>query len=308
MRKQVLVPENVEMADIHAIQTRVKKHNLLTVVLLIPLFAGCALRESHETLGGIVFVLSIALMVLSFISGRGDEKRLPAYWAKYQQIHRMDNLLRANLVGVWLCAEARVAVYREGSGYRVQLGVLDEKTGAWENDEQDEVFPTLADVREYATQEGYEPMDVDFEQMTDEEFQQFLDRSRILMKKKREENVELADIQAVRERMTQWAIRLWLLLIPVIVGIILSTQGESTARAGNFIVRIAFLLILMGAGYVAYLRNLERKYWAKYQQIHRMDNLPIDDVHKYLAQAGTKVDLGKMTDEEFQQFLDAHRL
>ena len=66
-----------------------------------------------------------------------------------------------------------------GSGYRVQLGVLDEKTGAWENDEQDEAFPTLADVREYATQEGYEPMDVDFEQMTDEEFQQFLDRSRI---------------------------------------------------------------------------------------------------------------------------------
>lgn len=63
------------------------------------------------------------------------------------------------------------------------------------------------------------------------------------MKKKREENVELSDIQAVRERMTQWAIRLWLLLIPVIVGIILSAQGESTAREGNFIVRIAFLLI-----------------------------------------------------------------
>ena len=117
--------------------------------------------------------------MLGFISGRGDEKRLPAYWAKYQQIHRMDNLLRANLVGVWLCAEARVAVYREGSGYRVQLDVLNEKTGAWENDEQDEVFPTLADVREYASQEGYEPMAVDFGTMTDEEFQQFLDRSRI---------------------------------------------------------------------------------------------------------------------------------
>ena len=174
MRKQVLVPENVEMADIQTIQTRIKKHNLLTTALLIPLFAGCALWESNETLGGIVFVLSIALMVLGFISGRDDEKRLPAYWAKYQQIHRMDNL-----VGVWLCAEARVAVYREGSGYRVQLGVLDEKTGAWENDEQDEVFPTLADVREYASQEGYEPMDVDFEQMTDEEFQQFLDAHRI---------------------------------------------------------------------------------------------------------------------------------
>ena len=41
------------------------------------------------------------------------------------------------------------------------------------------IFPTLADVREYAAQEGYEPMDVDFEQMTDEEFQQILDRSRI---------------------------------------------------------------------------------------------------------------------------------
>ena len=47
------------------------------------------------------------------------------------------------------------------------------------------------------------------------------------MKKKREENVELADIQAVWERMTQWAIRLWLLLIPVIVGNILSTQVQS---------------------------------------------------------------------------------
>ena len=93
MRKyEVVVPENVEMADIHAIQTRIKKHNLLTTALLIPLFAGCALRESNETLGGIVFVLSIVLMVLGFISGRDDEKRLPAYWAKYQQIHRMDNL------------------------------------------------------------------------------------------------------------------------------------------------------------------------------------------------------------------------
>ena len=78
------------MADIHAIQTRVKKHNLLTVALLIPLFAGYALyqQESTETLGGIVFVLSMVLMVLGFVSGRGDEKRLPAYWAKYQQIHR----------------------------------------------------------------------------------------------------------------------------------------------------------------------------------------------------------------------------
>ena len=94
MRNQVRVPENVEMADIHAIQTRVKKHNLLTVALLIPLFAGYALyqQESTETLGGIVFVLSMVLMVLGFVSGRGDEKRLPAYWAKYQQIHRMDIL------------------------------------------------------------------------------------------------------------------------------------------------------------------------------------------------------------------------
>ena len=180
MRKyEVDVPENVEMADIHAIQTRVKKHNLLTVALLIPLFAGYALRESSETLGGIVFVLSIALMVLGFISGRGDEKRLPAYWAKYQQIHRMDNLLRANLVGVWLCAEARVAVYREGSDYRVQLGVLDEKTGAWMTDEQGRTFSKIGDVREYLAQAGFKAGKADFEQMTDEEFQQFLDAHRI---------------------------------------------------------------------------------------------------------------------------------
>ncbi len=181
MRKQVVVPENVEMAEIQAIQKRIRRHDLLMLLPLLPLRVGYALyqQESSEMLGGVIFVLSILLMALGFVSGKRDEKRLPAYWAKYQQIHRMDNLLRANLVGVWLCAEARVAVYREGSGYRVQLGVLDEKTGAWENDEQDEVFPTLADVREYATQEGYEPMDVDFGQMTDEEFQQFLDAHRI---------------------------------------------------------------------------------------------------------------------------------
>lgn len=100
------------MADIHAIQTRVKKHNLLTAALLIPLFAGCALRESSETLGGMVFVLSIALMVLGFISGRGDEKRLPAYWAKYQQIHRMDNLLRESRRRVALRRSARGGVPR----------------------------------------------------------------------------------------------------------------------------------------------------------------------------------------------------
>ena len=181
MRKQVVVPENVEMAEIQAIQKRIRRHDLLMLVPLLPLRVGYALyqQESSEMLGGVIFVLSILLMALGFVSGKRDEKRLPAYWAKYQQIHRMDNLLRANLVGVWLCAEARVAVYREGSGYRVQLDVLDETTGAWENDEQDETFPTLIDVREYATQEGYEPMDVEFEQMTDEEFQQFLDAHRI---------------------------------------------------------------------------------------------------------------------------------
>lgn len=182
MRKyEVVVPENVEMVDIQAIQKRVRRHELMGLLMLLPLFAGYALyqQKSSEMLGGIVFVLSIVLMVLGFVSGRGDKKRLPAYWTKYQQLHRMDNLLRANLVGVWLCAEARVAVYREGNDYRVQMGVLDEKTGAWENDEQGETFPTLADVREYAAQEGYEPMDVDFGRMTDEEFQQFLDAHRL---------------------------------------------------------------------------------------------------------------------------------
>ncbi len=47
MRKyEVVVPENVEMADIQSIQTRIKKHNLLTPALLIPLIGGCAMRES----------------------------------------------------------------------------------------------------------------------------------------------------------------------------------------------------------------------------------------------------------------------
>lgn len=179
MRKQVLVPENVEMADIHAIQTRVKKHNLLTVVLLIPLFAGCALRESHETLGGIVFVLSMVLMVLGFVSGRGDEKRLPAYWAKYQQIHRMDNLPQTNLVGVWLSNETRIAITRDGEAYRVQESISNSRNGAWMTDEQGRTFSKIGDVREYLAQAGFKAGKADFEQMTDEEFQQFLDAHRI---------------------------------------------------------------------------------------------------------------------------------
>lgn len=180
MKHEVNVPENVEMAEIQAIQKRVKRHNLLSLLPLLPLCVGYALyqQESSETLGGVIFVLSILLITLGFVSGKRDEKRLSAYWAKYQQRRRMDNLLRANLVGVWLCDEGRVAVYREGSDYRVQLDVLDEN-GAWENDEQGETFPTLADVRDYAAEEGYEPMDVDFGKMTEEEFQQFLDKNRI---------------------------------------------------------------------------------------------------------------------------------
>lgn len=179
MRKQVLVPENVEMADIQTIQTRIKRHNLLTVALLIPLFAGCALRESSETLGGIVFVLSIALMVLGFISGRGDEKRLPAYWAKYQQIHRMDNLLRANLVGVWLSNETRIAITRDGEAYRVQESISNSRNGAWMTDEQGRTFSEIGDVREYLAQAGFKAGKADFGTMTDEEFQQFLDAHRI---------------------------------------------------------------------------------------------------------------------------------
>lgn len=180
MRKyEVDVPENVEMADIQAIQTRVKKHNLLTVALLIPLFAGYALRESSETLGGIVFVLSIALMVLGFVSGRGDEKRLPAYWAKYQQIHRMDNLPQTNLVGVWLSNETRIAITRDGEAYRVQESISNSRNGAWMTDEQGKTFSKIGDVREYLAQAGFKAGKADFGQMTDEEFQQFLDAHRI---------------------------------------------------------------------------------------------------------------------------------
>lgn len=180
MRKcEVDVPENVEMADIHAIQTRIKKHNLLTVALLIPLFAGYALRESSETLGGIVFVLSMVLMVLGFVSGRGDEKRLPAYWAKYQQIHRMDNLPQTNLVGVWLSNETRIAITSDGEAYRVQESISNSRNGAWMTDEQGRTFSKIGDVREYLAQAGFKAGKADFEQMTDEEFQQFLDAHRI---------------------------------------------------------------------------------------------------------------------------------
>ncbi len=122
------------------------------------------------------------------------------------------------------------------------------------------------------------------------------------------ENVTIEKIQEIRERITQWAIRVVLMMILLIVGIILIALGDDTKRIGKYVVTIAYLLMMLGVVYMAYLRNIQIKCWAKYQQIHRMDNLPIDDVRKYLAQAGTKVDLGKMTDEEFQQFLDAHRL
>lgn len=122
------------------------------------------------------------------------------------------------------------------------------------------------------------------------------------------ENVTIEKIQEIRERITQWAIRVVLLMILLIVGIILIALGDDTKRIGKYVVTIAYLLMMLGVVYMAYLRSIQIKCWAKYQQIHRMDNLPIDDVRKYLAQAGTKVDLGKMTDEEFQQFLDAHRL
>lgn len=180
MRKyEVVVPENVEMADIQAIQKRVRRHDLLTVALLIPLFAGYALRESSEALGDIVFVLSLALMVLGFISGRGDEKRLPAYWAKYQQIHRMDNLPQTNLVGVWLSNETRIAITRDGEAYRVQESISNSRNGAWMTDEQGKTFSKIGDVREYLAQAGFKAGKADFGQMTDEEFQQFLDAHRI---------------------------------------------------------------------------------------------------------------------------------
>ena len=122
------------------------------------------------------------------------------------------------------------------------------------------------------------------------------------------ENVTIEKIQEIRERITQWAIRVVLMMILLIVGIILIALGDDTKRIGKYVVTIAYLLMMLGVVYMAYFRNIQIKCWAKYQQIHRMDNLPIDDVRKYLAQAGTKVDLGKMTDEEFRQFLDAHRL
>ena len=163
------------------------------------------------------------------------------------------------------------------------------------------------------------------------------------------ENVTIEKIQEIRERITQWASRVVLLMILLIVGIILIALGDDTKRIGKYVVTIAYLLMMLGVVYMAYLRNIQIKCWAKYQQIHRMDNLPqtnlvgvwlsnetriaitrdgeayrvqesisnsrtfskIGDVREYLAQAGFKAgktDFEQMTDEEFQQFLDAHRI
>ena len=100
-------------------------------------------------------------------------------WAKYQQIHRMDNLPQTNLVGVWLSNETRIAITRDGEAYRVQESISNSRNGAWMTDEQGKTFSEIGDVREYLAQAGFKAGKADFGTMTDEEFQQFLDAHRI---------------------------------------------------------------------------------------------------------------------------------
>ena len=73
------------------------------------------------------------------------------------------------------------------------------------------------------------------------------------------ENVTIEKIQEIRERITQWAIRVVLLMILLIVGIILIALGDDTKRIGKYVVTIAYLLMMLGVVYMAYLRNIQIK-------------------------------------------------
>ena len=77
------------------------------------------------------------------------------------------------------------------------------------------------------------------------------------------ENVTIEKIQEIRERITQWAIRVVLMMILLIVGIILIALGDDTKRIGKYVVTIAYLLMMLGVVYMAYLRNIQIKCWAK---------------------------------------------
>lgn len=71
------------------------------------------------------------------------------------------------------------------------------------------------------------------------------------------ENVTIEKIQEIRERITQWAIRVVLMMILLIVGIILIALGDDTKRIGKYVVTIAYLLMMLGVVYMAYLRNIQ---------------------------------------------------
>ena len=49
------------------------------------------------------------------------------------------------------------------------------------------------------------------------------------------ENVTIEKIQEIRERITQWAIRVVLMMILLIVGIILIALGDDTKRIGKYV-------------------------------------------------------------------------
>ena len=67
------------------------------------------------------------------------------------------------------------------------------------------------------------------------------------------ENVTIEKIQEIRERITQWAIRVLLMMILLIVGIILIALGDDTKRIGKYVVTIAYLLMMLGVVYICLL-------------------------------------------------------
>ena len=167
------VPENVTIEKIQEIRERITQWAIRVLLMMILLIVGIiliALGDDTKRIGKYVVTIAYLLMMLGVV-----------YMAYFRniQINRMDNLPQTNLVGVWLSNETRIAITRDGEAYRVQESISNSRNGAWMTDEQGRTFSKIGDVREYLAQAGFKAGKADFEQMTDEEFQQFLDAHRI---------------------------------------------------------------------------------------------------------------------------------
>ena len=176
------VPENVTIEKIQEIRERITQWAIRVLLMMILLIVGIiliALGDDTKRIGKYVVTIAYLLMMLGVVYMAYLRNIQIKCWAKYQQIHRMDNLPQTNLVGVWLSNETRIAITRDGEAYRVQESISNSRNGAWMTDEQGKTFSKIGDVREYLAQAGFKAGKADFGTMTDEEFQQFLDAHRL---------------------------------------------------------------------------------------------------------------------------------